>query len=117
LLRLLSLFTSDAKRLVIRLSIAILKRRYRNVRAAGRERHTPTSQLDWLISTTAMIVESWKATRHCSSRFGWYSISQLQRTSPCPPFDSISHRVVRRLERKWEGPKERDPLNNKSPEP
>jgi hypothetical protein len=58
LLRLLSLFTSDAKRLVIRLSIAILKRRYRNVRAAGRERHTPTSQLDWLISTTAMNVES-----------------------------------------------------------
>jgi len=41
LLRLLSLFTSDAKRLVIRLSIAILKRRYRAVRAAGRERHTP----------------------------------------------------------------------------
>jgi hypothetical protein len=58
LLHLLSLFTSDAKRLVIRLSIAILKRRYRNVRAAGRERRAPTSQLDWLISTTAMIVES-----------------------------------------------------------
>jgi hypothetical protein len=58
LLRLLSLFTSDAKRLVIRLSIAILKRRYRAVRAAGRERHTPTSQFDWVISTTAMIVES-----------------------------------------------------------
>jgi hypothetical protein len=57
-LRRLSLFTSDAKRLVIRLSIAILKRRYRNVRAAGRERHTPTNQLDWLISRTAMIVES-----------------------------------------------------------
>jgi hypothetical protein len=58
LLRLLSLFTSHAKRLVIRLSIAILKRRYRAVRAAGRERHTPTSQFDWVISTTAMIVES-----------------------------------------------------------
>ena len=54
----LSLFTTDAKRLVIRLSIAILKRRYRNARAAGRERHTPTSPLDWLISTTAMIVVS-----------------------------------------------------------
>jgi hypothetical protein len=38
----------------------------------------------------------------CSSRSGWYSISQLQRRcfpSPCRPPDSISHRVVRRLER------------------
>jgi hypothetical protein len=32
------------------------KRRYRDVRAAGRERHTPISDLHWLISTTAMTV-------------------------------------------------------------
>jgi hypothetical protein len=32
----------------------------------------PTSQLDWLISTTAMIVLSWsRATRDLLKSFGW----------------------------------------------
>ena len=72
----LSLFRTDAKRLVIRLSIAILKRRYGKLRAAGRERHTPTSQLDWFISTTAMILVSWsKAKRHRFKSF-WLVLHQ-----------------------------------------
>ena len=92
----LSLFTTDAKRLVVRLSIAILKRRYRNVRAAGRERHTPTSPLDWLISTTAMIVVSWsKATWPLFKSFRLVlhqSAAATMVPSPCRPPDIISLR-------------------------
>jgi hypothetical protein len=39
----------------------------------------PTSQLDWLISTTAMIVLSWsRATRDLLKSFGW-GIAALHR--------------------------------------
>jgi hypothetical protein len=39
----------------------------------------PTSQLDWLISTTAMIVLSWsKGTRDLLKSFGW-DIAALHR--------------------------------------
>ena len=56
LLRLLSLFTSDTKWLRHPAEHRhAAKRRYHNVRAAGRERHTPTSDLHWLISTTASV--------------------------------------------------------------
>jgi hypothetical protein len=77
LLRLLSLFLSDAKRLRHPAEHRHrAKRRYRNVRAAERERHTPTSQLDWLISTTAMILVSWsKAKRHLFKSF-WLVLHQ-----------------------------------------
>src|SRR5205085_12149647 len=44
-----------------------------------------TSQLDWLISMTAMIVLSWsRATRDLLKSFGWgiwHSISYMQRRS------------------------------------
>jgi hypothetical protein len=112
LLRLLSLFTSDAKRPVIRLSIAILKRRYRNVRAAGPERHTPTSQLDWLISTTAILDDGndrgilVKGDTALFKSFRLVFHQSAAADMSLPPSDSISHRVVR-LERKWEGPRAR----------
>src|ERR1700751_5794688 len=42
-------------------------------------RMPPTSQLDWLISTTAMIVLSWsRATRDLLKSFGW-GIAALHR--------------------------------------
>jgi len=70
------------------------KRRYRDVRAAGRERHTPISDLHWLISTTASVkgdtapvqvvpadtpsvscsddASHLLAARPTASRIGWY---------------------------------------------
>ena len=61
----------------------------------------PTSQLDWLISTTAMIVLFWsRATRDLLKSFGW-GIAALHRLNaatklPCPrrpPIASSSTRV------------------------
>src|SRR5437870_2780496 len=57
----------------------------------------PTSQLDWLISTTAMIVLFWsRATRDLLKSFGW-GIAALHRLHaatklpfPCRPPHSIS---------------------------
>ena len=80
------------------------KRRYRSACALRGERHTPTSQLDKFISTTAMTVEPWtKATRHLFKSFRLVlhqSAAATMVPSPCRPPDSISHRVVRRSERK-----------------
>jgi hypothetical protein len=105
LLRLLSLFLSDAKRLRDPAELRHpAKRRYRNVRAAGRERHTPTSQLDWFISTTVMIVVSWsKATRQLFKSFRLVlhqSATATMVPALCRSPDRISLRVVRLPERK-----------------
>jgi hypothetical protein len=122
LLRLLSLFTSDTKWLRHPAEHRhAAKRRYHNVRAAGRERHTPTSQLDWLISTTPM---SWclGQRRHgtCSSLSGWYSISQLQRRwfhlLAARPTASRFGRYDDQDER-CKGPNQRDPLDEKGSRP
>src|ERR1700740_3264945 len=56
----------------------------------------PTSQLDWLISTTAMIVLSWsRATRDLLKSFGWASRAPLhlckrRNCHPSRPPPSIS---------------------------
>src|SRR6516165_9437311 len=59
-------------------------------------RMPPTSQLDWLISTTAMIVLFWsRATRDLLKSFGWgiatlHRLIQRRSCHPCRPPHSIS---------------------------
>src|SRR6516165_5718473 len=59
-------------------------------------RMPPTSQLDWLISTTAMIVLFWsRATRDLLKSFGWgiatlHRLIQRRNCHPCRPPHSIS---------------------------
>src|SRR5215468_4448986 len=49
-------------------------------------RMPPTSQLDWFISTTAMIVLFWsRATRDLLRSFGWGIAALLRETAATPP--------------------------------
>src|SRR6516162_3064547 len=56
----------------------------------------PTSQLDWLISTTAMIVLFWsRATRDLLRSFGWgiAALHRLQAATKLPPPRRPPHRI------------------------
>src|SRR6202035_5769139 len=58
----------------------------------------PTSQLDWLISTTAMIVLSWsKATRDLLKSFGWgiRALHQLDAATMVPSPRRLPHTISR----------------------
>src|ERR1700674_855493 len=56
----------------------------------------PTSQLDWLISTTAMIVLSWsRATRDLLKSFGWgiRALHQLDAATMVPSPRRLPHTI------------------------
>src|SRR6516162_5562307 len=56
----------------------------------------PTSQLDWLISTTAMIVLFWsRATRDLLRSFGWgiAALHRLHAATKLPPPRRPPHRI------------------------
>src|SRR6516165_5951239 len=56
----------------------------------------PTSQLDWLSSTTAMIVLLWsRATRDLLKSFGWgiVALHRLDAATKLPPFRRPPHRI------------------------
>src|SRR5216684_1835596 len=56
----------------------------------------PTSQLDWLISTTAMIVLSWsRATRDLLKSFGWgiRALHQLPTATMVPSPRRLPHTI------------------------
>src|ERR1700720_4487382 len=56
----------------------------------------PTSQLDWLISTTAMIVLSWsRATRDLLKSFGWgiRALHQLNAATMVPSPRRLPHTI------------------------
>src|ERR1700738_185869 len=56
----------------------------------------PTSQLDWLISTTAMIVLSWsRATRDLLKSFGWgiRALHQLDAATMVPFPRRLPHTI------------------------
>src|SRR5438067_10089529 len=58
----------------------------------------PTSQLDWLISTTAMIVLFWsRATRDLLKSFGWgiAALHRLNAATKVPPPRRPPHRIFR----------------------
>src|SRR6516165_6691148 len=58
----------------------------------------PTSQLDWLISTTAMIVLFWsRATRDLLKSFGWgiAALHRLHAATKLPPPRRPPHRIYR----------------------
>src|SRR5689334_17700930 len=60
----------------------------------------PTSQLDWLISTTAMIVLFWsRATRDLLKSFGWgiAALHRLDAATKLPPPRRPPHRIFRFL--------------------
>src|ERR1700716_2548471 len=56
----------------------------------------PTNQLDWLISTTAMIVLSWsRATRDLLKSFGWgiRALHQLDAATMVPSPRRLPHTI------------------------
>src|ERR1700737_3262396 len=72
----------------------------------------PTSQLDWLISTTAMIVLSWsRATRDLLKSFGWgiRALHQLDAATMVPSPRRLPHTIsplgrrIRTLGPPWQG--------------
>src|SRR5229473_2909343 len=74
----------------------------------------PTSQLDWLISTTAMIVLSWsKATRDLLKSFGWgiRALHQLVAATMVPSPRRLPHTISPLEGRGFEPPV---PLANES---
>src|ERR1700681_2090290 len=75
----------------------------------------PTSQLDWLISTTAMIVLSWsRATRDLLKSFGWgiRALHQLDAATMVPSPRRLPHTISLVEGERFEpsGPRKRDPF-------
>jgi hypothetical protein len=67
----------------------------------------PTSQLDWLISTTAMIVLSWsKATRDLLKSFGWgiRALHLLPAATMVPSPRRLPHTISPLVEGVWSEP-------------